>query len=65
MDQERVVKCWADYVLYHQGGEQYELVRSGSLVGDQITAKSDQEALKECPKLTKEKGRYLLTPKPD
>jgi len=50
---ERIVRQWADEVLYYYGGNQYELLMTdGKLIGE-IRAGSDEEALQKTALLSR------------
>lgn len=56
MQEERIVKRWADNVLFHTGANKYQLARyDGQPIGDLIRAASDEEAIEECIKTTRQK----------
>lgn len=57
---ERIVKQWADSVLYHHGGNNYSWVKDGALFGKHITATGDREAMELCAKLSREEWSRQL-----
>ena len=67
--ENRLVRVWADYVLYHCGGKRYRLLLiSGEPIGPEIVAENDETAIKLCAEVSRKekeaiRGREALMAK--